>query len=106
MFVWIAGSFRRLSLAKRFMLASMIILVAGTVGIGQWVGDQIEAGVVHRTATTTALYVGSFVAPYLQELGQSDALSAEHVAALSKLLQNTPLGRQIVAFKVWDTHGK
>jgi hypothetical protein len=46
---------KRLSLAQRFMLASLVILVAGMLGIGWWVGQQIEAGVVHRTAATTAL---------------------------------------------------
>lgn len=56
---------RRLNLTQRFMLGSLIILVAGMVGIGWWVGQQIELGVVQRTAATTALYVDSFVAPNL-----------------------------------------
>ncbi len=96
----------RLSLARQFMIASLIILVGAALGLGWWVGRQIEARVVHRTAETTALFVDSFVSPNLQELSTSDHLSAAHVAALDRLLEETPLGREIVAFKVWDSAGK
>jgi len=96
----------RLSVAQRFMLASFIILMLGMAGIGWWVGQQIAAGVIHRTAATTALYMDSFVAPNLQELAQRDSLTANHMTSLSRLLQDTPLGQQIAAFKVWDAHGR
>jgi signal transduction histidine kinase len=88
------------------MLAGLVILLAGMAGIGAWVERQIETGVIHRTGATTALYVDSFVAPYLQELGRSRELLPEHQEALSKLLHSTPMGQQIVAFKVWDTRGR
>ncbi len=97
---------RQATLAQRFMLASLVILVAGMAGIGIWVGNQIKNGVVHRTGATTALYVDSFVTPLLQELGSAGALSPEYSEQLSKLLQDTPMGQQIVTFKVWDTTGK
>ena len=74
--------------------------------MGQWVTHQIEVNVVHRTAETTALFVDSFIAPNLQELAHSEALTPEHIAALSALLEDTPLGQHIVSFKVWDQHGK
>jgi len=95
-----------LSLSQRFMIASLVILFAGMLGIGTWVENQIETGVIHRTGVTTALYVDSFVSPNLQELGSSNELLPEHVEMLSKLVQSTPMGRQIVAFKVWDTRGR
>lgn len=96
----------KLTLLQRFMLAGLVILLAGMLGIGAWVGRQIETGVIHRTGATTALYVDSFVAPLLQELGQSNELLPENIEALSQLVQNTPMGQQIVAFKVWDTRGR
>jgi signal transduction histidine kinase len=102
----VEGFLNRLTLAQRFMLASLIILVAGMIGIGWWVGQQIKAGVVHRTAATTALYVDSFISPHLQELGQAPAISPQHVEALNKLLRDTPMGQQIVSFKVWDKAGR
>ena len=64
------------------MLASFVILVAGMAGIGAWVGKQIEQGVIHRTAATTALYVDSFIAP--ESAGTGDAATRSrpaHVAA-------------------------
>ena len=97
---------RQATLAQRFMLASLVILIAGMAGIGVWIGNEIKNGVVHRTGATTALYVDSFVSPLLQELGSTGALSPEHAEQLSKLLQDTPMGQQIVTFKVWDPTGK
>jgi signal transduction histidine kinase len=99
-------SLKQATLAQRFMLASLIILIVGMAGIGLWIGNEIKNGVIHRTGATTALYVDSFVAPILQELGTTGTLSAEHHAQLSNLLQDTPLGQQIVTFRVWDPTGK
>ena len=100
------ASLKQATLAQRFMLASLIILIVGMAGIGLWIGNEIKNGVIHRTGATTALYVDSFVAPILQELGTTGTLSAEHHAQLSNLLQDTPLGQQIVTFRVWDPTGK
>ncbi|MBI4308200.1 MAG: sensor histidine kinase [Chloroflexi bacterium] len=104
--MWTGGLWERLSLAQQFMLSSLVILIAGMVVIGWWVGQQIEAGVISRTAATTALYVDSFVAPHLQGLGRGEPLAAEETTALGGLLQDTPLGQQVVAFKVWDAEGR
>lgn len=95
----------RLSLARQFTIASLLILVAAALALGWWVGAQIERSVVNRTAETTALFVDSFIAPNLQELSTSDTLTPEHIAALDRLLEDTPLGRQILSFKVWDERG-
>jgi len=100
------ASLGRPTLAQRFMFASLIILIAGMAGIGFWIGNEIKNGVIHRTGATTALYVDSFVAPLLQELGSAGALSPQSHEQLSKLLQDTPMGQQIVAFKVWAPSGK
>ena len=103
---WIRRISMRLSLAQQFMLASLVVLVFAMLGVGWWVAQQIEQGVVDRTAGETALYVTSFVDPPLQELGRGSPLTAEHVAALDKLLNETPLGQHIVTFRVWDTQGR
>jgi len=102
----IGGFFAKLTLSQQFMLASLIILVGGMIGLGEWVGNQIELGVIHRTAATTALFVDSFIAPNLQELAGANTLTPEHAATLNRLLQTTQMGQQIVSFKVWDTHGR
>ncbi|HSB01673.1 MAG TPA: sensor histidine kinase [Anaerolineales bacterium] len=94
------------TLAQRFMLASLIILVTGMTGVGVWVGNEIKNGVAHRTGATTALYVDSFVAPLLQDLGNARAPSPKNMLQLSKLLQDTSMGQQIVSFKVWNPTGR
>jgi len=106
--MWIKSRqfFHDLSLSQRFMLASLVILLLGMLGIGAWVEKQIETGVIHRTGATTALYVDSFVAPYVQEIGQTQSLLPEQIEPLSRLLQDTPMGQQIVAFKLWDPRGR
>lgn len=103
---WIQRLSARLSLAQQFMLASFIVLVVGALSVSGWVGQQIERGVLDRIASETALFVDSFVDPPLQELGRGSSLTAQHVAALNKLLDETLLGQHIVAFKVWDTQGR
>jgi signal transduction histidine kinase len=97
--------FGRLNLSQRFMLASLVILMGAMIGLGEWVGKQIELGVVHRTAATTALFVDSFIAPNLQELATDNTIHDEHIRTLDRL-QETQMGQEIVAFKVWDDEGR
>src|SRR5450759_294370 len=101
----VRGTLRRLSLARQYQLASLLILVLGLIGIGAWVGRQIEAGIIQGTGSTTALYVDSFVSPQLSDLAKGQPMSLESTRALSGLLRDTPLGKQIVAFKVWGRNG-
>jgi len=97
---------RRLSLFQRFSIIGFIIMVAGTLGIGWWLGDQIKAGVVRESASTLALYMNSFIAPNLQELSDSSSLTPGHIMVLSRVMAQADLGRQIVTFKVWDHQGR
>lgn len=96
----------RLTLVRRFMVVSLVILVAGAYIIGSYVAAEIKSGVIERTAALTALYVDSFITPHLQELGSSQALSPVHFEHLDGLLTSTSLGRKIVSFKVWDPSGR
>jgi signal transduction histidine kinase len=103
---WSLISVRHLSLAKRFLLGSLVILFAGMTGIGLWVTRQIEDGVVHRTASTTAVYVDSLIAGSLQDLAEQETLSPDSQARLDWLLTETPLGQQVAVFRVWDRSGR
>ena len=97
---------RRLSLFQRFSITAFIIIVLGTAGIGWWLGDQIKAGVIRETASTSALYMNSFIAPNLQELNNSSTLTPWHLTVLSRVLTQANLGGQIVTFKVWNHQGR
>ncbi len=91
----------RMTLAQRFMLASLVILITGMAGIGWWIGEQIQTSVIRRTAGTVALYVNTIISPRLQSLADQQTLSPADTAALDQLVTDTELGQQIVAFKVW-----
>lgn len=95
-----------LSLAGRYNLASLLILLLSMGGVGWWVGAQISQGVIHRTAATTALYVENFLVMQLQELDSSEWLSPDRVTAIQKLLASTPLGQEIVSVKIWAPGGR
>ncbi len=106
MFTGIFNHIARLSLVQRFTFVSLIFMLAGSAGIGWWVGEQIKIGVVKESAATTALYMDSFIDPNLQELSHSASLTPEHISNLTSLLNQTAFGSQIVAFKVWDSENR
>jgi signal transduction histidine kinase len=97
---------QRLNLAQRFMLATLLIMLAGLFGISTWVGQQIEAGVIRQDGATAAFSVDSFVTPLLQDYGEKGQLDQQHMQELSTLLGDTPLGQIIVAFTVRDMSGR
>ena len=87
------------------MPAGSIILVAGMLSVGAWVGQQIEDGVVHRTAATTALYVDSMIAPDLQELATGATLTPEHQGELRPLAEGDRLRPAHRRFQSLDQRG-
>jgi signal transduction histidine kinase len=97
--------FSRLSLSRQFLMVSFPILLAGTLAIGWWIGRQVEDSVVHRIGSVTALYVDSFVAPHVQTLMTLSELSPNDRDMLRADLDGTPLGKKIVALKIWRKDG-
>jgi signal transduction histidine kinase len=99
-------TFTRLNLSRQFLVASFPILLLGMLVVGWWVGNKIEHGVLHRLGSVTSHYVESFVSPHLQSLAHAPDLDGAHRAVLDALLTETPLGKRIVAFKIWDRAGR
>lgn len=95
-----------LSLADQFLLFSLLVLVAGALVIGRVVAMSVERAVINRTMAMSALYVDSFIGEHLMELGHSRTLSPEHVERLEALMAQTPLGKEVVSFKVWLPDGE
>jgi len=96
----------RLSFTWQFVVLSFVILIGGMVTIGIWASSAVEQAVVNRTAGVTALYVDSFVSPLVQGLSEQGDLSPAERADLDRLIIGTPLGEQVVSFKVWSPEGE
>jgi signal transduction histidine kinase len=93
------------SLARRFLIASLLVLVLGGLTIGLWVGDQLQRGIISRTASVTALYVQSFVEPHVEAMAWGQWLSNDEKAQLDALFTDTTFGEKIVSLKVWRPDG-
>jgi signal transduction histidine kinase len=93
------------SLASRFLLANLGILLVGGLIIGVWVGDQVERAIVDRTASITALYVESSIAPSSASVSADGRLDPAAAHQLDTLLGETALGKRIVSLRLWAPDG-
>ena len=94
------------SLAGRYLLANLLVVLLASFAVAAWVGIQLENGVLSRTAAVTALYIESFVEPQLTALATSRDLPESSVRALDALLSSTQLGQRVVAFRTWSPDGR
>ena len=95
-----------MSLARRFLLVSLALVVVGGAAMAWVLGQLIETSAINRTTSVTALYVESFVAPELQSLANTSSLTQPEIDSLQTLLsKSSPVGQKIVAFRIWSTNG-
>ncbi len=94
-----------LPLVRRFGLAGAVVMLAAMLTVGVWTTRRIERSVIDNTASATALYMESFIAPLSQELSRQDILSEPAMRALDEVMKGTPLGQRIVSMKIWKQDG-
>ena len=95
------------TLARQYLTASLLVVLAGVIVTGAWIGHQIETSVLDRTAGITALYIDSVLSPSLQELATDDRfLTPASTATLNQLYSQTSLGQGVVLFKIWSLDGR
>ena len=94
-----------MSLARRYLVANLVVVIVASIAVAAWVGTQIESSVLDRTASVTALYIDSFVEPQIAPLATGQSLPATNVEALDGLLASTELGSRVVSFRVWRPDG-
>ena len=95
------------TLARQYLTASLLVVLAGVIVTGAWIGHQIETSVLDRTAYISALYIDSVLSPSLQELATNDQfLSQASTATLNQLYSQTSLGQGVVLFKIWSLDGR
>ena len=95
-----------LSLARRYLLLSLVFVVIGGGVVAFALGQLIETSAINRTTSVTALYVESFVVPELQSLATSPSLTQPEIESLQRLLNDSPLGQRVVSFRIWSTDGQ
>ncbi len=98
-------SFYKLTLARQYMVISLLVMIGGMAVIGVWVNRQIETAVTDRTAAVAALYVDSYISHHLHTLATSSQLPAHDLAALKLVFSEASPGTQIVSFRVWTPDG-
>jgi len=74
--------------------------------VGTWISKELESGHIDHLGSLTSLYMESFVSPHVQSLSSNAQPDQVDRIALDGLLSRTPLGRQVVAFKLWAPDGR
>jgi signal transduction histidine kinase len=95
----------KLSLAGQFAVAGGTVMAIAAILGSFLVSHRIEETIVRNTATATALYMESFIAPLKQDLATKADLSPESRAEIGRLLAETSLGQRVVSFKIWGKGG-
>jgi signal transduction histidine kinase len=95
----------RLSLAWQFAIVAAFVLVVGMGVIGFWVTTRIEEAAVRNSASATALYVDSIIAPLTRELASSPTLGEGARLALTETLKQGVLSSRLFSFKIWRPDG-
>ena len=101
----LAARFARLPLTGQFLLAGGVVMLGALLVTGRWITERIEASAVANTATATALYVDSFVAPLSQDLATRDDLTDAARQALDASFAGGGFRDRIVSIKLWRPDG-
>lgn len=109
--IGLSGRWRRfdlagMSLARRYLVLSLVMVVLGGGIVAFALGQLIETSAVNRTTAVTALYVEGFVAPQLQSLASGPSLSQSDIDSLKGLLNDSALRERVVSFRVWSIDGR
>jgi signal transduction histidine kinase len=97
---------RDASLAQRFLLANLVILLVAGLAIGVWVGDQLERSIIDRTASVTALYVESIIEPSVASLANGDELTSDEIAQLDSHLAASAFSEPVRSLRIWAPDGR
>jgi signal transduction histidine kinase len=92
-------------LETRFLLFSLVVLVVGAFVIGSWASSTVRAGVLARSAATTALFAESFLGPEIEDARLDEPLDPRLVTRLDGLFVAPGFRDRIVSFRIWSPNG-
>jgi signal transduction histidine kinase len=97
---------RRLTLSGQFTIAALAVSLVSILVLGNWVSRQIEENVIDNAAASTAIDIGHFIAPHLQELASVSSLSEQSLDGLDRVMDIGAFKSRIETIKVWREDGR
>ncbi|WP_439888098.1 sensor histidine kinase [Pseudomonas sp. MBLB4123] len=95
----------RLSRSTQFVIAAAVILGLTMTFVGNLVSKTIERSAVQSAANAGALYMATFLEPYVQELSTGQRLSVKTAEAIDRLMTSASLNAHVVSAKIWSPDG-
>ncbi|MBS7661292.1 sensor histidine kinase [Pseudomonas lalucatii] len=99
------GPLLKLSRSTQFVIAATIILGLTMTFVGNLVSKTIERSAVQSAANAGALYMTTFLEPYVQELSTGQRLSVKTAEAIDRLMTSASLNAHVVSVKIWSPDG-
>ena len=94
----------RLSLMQAFNIVSLVILLVSLAVTGWWISSRITSEVIVRVGHAASLFAESVIAPQVLEI-IADEVPRPQID-LCGILNESNLGDEIVALKLWDRDGR
>ena len=95
-----------MSLTNKFFVTIVGSMITLILVLGSLVSTSVASYVMSRNSDSTALYMESFLEPYVQSMAGDGVLSAEDLAALEVISQDTALRSHVLSIKVWAPSGR
>ncbi len=93
------------TLARQFLIAGGIVSFIAMLLVGALVTTLIEGAVTRNSASATALYVDSIIAPILPDLKTTTALDDVTTRILDETFGQGALGGRVISFRLWRKDG-
>ncbi len=92
--------------ARQYVFISGVSALIGLFLIAAWVDSRLRAAIVNEIARTSSWFVEDKIQAIIQELRTAPQLSNEARQELSKIGQNSILGRRLLDLKIWSPQGR
>jgi signal transduction histidine kinase len=93
------------TLARQFLIAGGIVSLVAMLLVGALVTTLIEDAVTRNSASATALYVDSIIAPILPDLKTTATLDDVTTRILDETFGQGALGGRVMSFRLWRQDG-
>lgn len=100
----IPEAWKRMSLARRFVILALCLSAVSTLVLGTWVSEKIEQTARAREAGSAANYMGHFISPQVQNLDTHATLSPGQIETLDHVMKSAA-GLRVVGMKIWNRNG-